>query len=150
MVDVGASVFASSNQDIPTNTITKINFDGAAYDTDAMFDDASDSLVVNTPGRYLLKARLAWIYTATPGGTRNLRIRVNGVLVAFDGQDTTVNSGADAVSQEVSTIVELNTNDVIDLAAAQNTGSNAVSVPQSQGGDSPIVAPQLQAELEEP
>ncbi|MER7000699.1 hypothetical protein [Streptomyces sp. NPDC000410] len=148
-VDVGASVFSTVNQTIPSGMLTQITFNGAAHDTDAMFDPATSSLVVNTPGRYLLKARLLWSFTPTPAGERALYIFVNGTIAALDLQDT-VNIGASGfISQEVSTIIELNAGDVIRVVASQATGNNATS--QSLGLIGPtLLAPQLQAELLEP
>ncbi|MFB6510427.1 hypothetical protein ACFCW4_20875 [Streptomyces virginiae] len=143
-VNVGASLFASANQVIPNQTETRILFTGAVYDTDAMFDATSSTLVVNTPGRYLLKGRLLWSYIASETAHRRLIIEVNGLDTAFDSQPAEDRATGFGVSQDVSTIVRLNEGDVIELNAYQNTGADATSVTLS--GGQAVLAPQLQAE----
>lgn len=143
-VNVGASIFASESQTIPTNAETRITFSGAAYDTDSMFDSTNSTLVVHTAGRYLLKGRILWDFTANDDGQRQLRISVNGSVVAFDGQDTVDAPAGLGTSQDVSTIVQLNAGDVISLRVFQTTGSAATSTWLFTGETN--VAPQLQAE----
>jgi hypothetical protein len=143
-VNVGASIFADESQTIPTNAETPITFSGAAYDTDTMFDSTNSTLEVNTAGRYLLKGRILWDFTANDEGQRQLRISVNGSVVAFDGQDTADAPVGMGTSQDVSTIVQLNVGDVISLRAFQTTGSVATSTWLFTGETN--VAPQLQAE----
>ncbi|MDQ0942533.1 hypothetical protein QFZ67_004238 [Streptomyces sp. V1I1] len=75
---------------------------------------------------------------------RDLAVEVNGSPFAFDEQDTAdIASDGSGISQEVSTIVQLNAGDVISLSAIQTTGSNASSLAVFGGK---VVAPQLQAE----
>ncbi|MFD6183081.1 hypothetical protein [Streptomyces goshikiensis] len=144
IVSAGASVFASTNQTIPTDVRTRVLFSTAAYDTDGMFDAASSTLVVRTAGRYLLKGRLLWDYTVTPNANRELSIGANGDPIAFDTQLATSQVFGFGVSQEVSTIVALNVGDVISLDARQTTGVDATSVTISGGRGA--LSPQLQAE----
>ncbi|WP_405891302.1 hypothetical protein OG427_38140 [Streptomyces sp. NBC_00133] len=143
-VNVGASIFAAESQTIPTNAETQITFSGAAYDTDTMFNSTNSTLEVNTAGRYLLKGRILWDFTANDEGQRQLRISVNGSVVAFDGQDTADAPVGMGTSQDVSTIVQLNVGDVISLRVFQTTGSVATSTWLFTGETN--VAPQLQAE----
>ncbi|MFD9218629.1 hypothetical protein ACFWDI_01020 [Streptomyces sp. NPDC060064] len=139
--NVGVGVTSTTGQTIASGVVTQIAFDAAIYDTNAMFDNPSDTLVVNTPGRYLLKSRLEWnIFVPIPNQNRQLRIRVNGNNVALDLQDTLITSQFGLISQEASVIVPLNVGDRISLAVFQNTGNNALSV------GAPPLAPQLQAE----
>ncbi|MEU6089276.1 hypothetical protein ABZ865_21155 [Streptomyces sp. NPDC047085] len=113
-----------------------------------MFDPSDSSLVVSTPGRYLLKSRLLWQFTPNVEGERELAIEVNGGPVADDVQDTNGVSGfAGAVSQEVSTILPLKAGDRITLHAFQTTGLNASSL---QFNGAQRLAPQLQAEWQAP
>ncbi|MFE7774436.1 hypothetical protein ACFU5O_11115 [Streptomyces sp. NPDC057445] len=109
-----------------------------------MFDSANSTLEVNTAGRYLLKGRILWDFTANDEGQRQLRISVNGSVVAFDGQDTADDPVGMGTSQDVSTIVQLNVGDVISLRVFQTTGSVATSNWLFTGETN--VAPQLQAE----
>ncbi|MEU0397361.1 hypothetical protein ABZ208_32235 [Streptomyces sp. NPDC006208] len=109
-----------------------------------MFDSANSTLVVNTAGRYLLKGRILWDFTPNDEGQRQLRITVNGSVVAFDGQDTADAPVGFGTSQDVSTIVQLNAGDVISLRVFQTTGSDATSRWLFTGETN--VAPQLQAE----
>ncbi|MFF3675817.1 hypothetical protein ACFYYS_17765 [Streptomyces sp. NPDC002120] len=142
-VNVGASLFANADQVIPNQTKTRILFTGAVYDTDAMFDATSSTLVVNTPGRYLLKGRLLWDYIASEAAHRRLTIEVNGLDTAFDSQLAKDRVTGFGISQDVSTIVRLNEGDMIELNAYQTTGADARSVTLSGGA---VLAPQLQAE----
>ncbi|WP_328405297.1 hypothetical protein OHS70_38055 [Streptomyces sp. NBC_00390] len=105
------------------------------------FDDASDSLVVITPGRYLLKGSIVWSYTPSSAATLQLSIIVNDTVEIANVEDA---EGSGTKSQDVFGILELNTGDVISLEAFQNTGANAQSLPIDDRW------PLLQAELVEP
>ncbi|MFE3494333.1 hypothetical protein ACFXOS_14750 [Streptomyces sp. NPDC059175] len=143
ILDVGASIYADDNQQIPSTSTTQINFSEAVYDTDSMFDSANSTLVVRTPGRYLLKSRVRWMQvTPTAGTSLNLSILVNGNAYATDVKPASTGDQ----TQEVSTIVPLNAGDVISLNVFQTTGSTATSVAAS-GSSGVRTAPQLQAEL---
>ncbi|MGW3627388.1 hypothetical protein [Streptomyces sp. NPDC000880] len=124
---------------------TRITFTNADYQTGMVFDPVNSALVVQTPGRYLLKGRLLWRYTESETGSRLLTIRVNGGGFAQDRQDTADIPGAAPalISQEVSTIVELQAGAVIDLVALQDTLNPATSVVES---GVKFFSPQLQAE----
>jgi hypothetical protein len=140
--DAGASVYATDFQTILSGLPTAITFSGAAFDTDAMFDPATSTLRVNTPGRYLIKARVLWGFNAlSPTATRSLRITVNGGIYAEDDQSV---GTTQYQSQEVSTIVQLDEGDAIGLSAYQTTGQGGFSAPLSGAQN---LAPQLQAEL---
>lgn len=144
-VNVGASLFSLLDQGIPNNIATKINFSGAAYDTDGMYDPANSALVVRTGGRYLLTGRILLAYNTNPTGDRSLQIRVNGGARALDVQDTATVPGTGSASQTVSAILQLDAGDVISLYALQRTGTEAVSMATAFGDVT--VAPQLTAEL---
>ncbi|WP_406415459.1 hypothetical protein [Streptomyces sp. NBC_00842] len=122
-VHAGASLFAEVNQVIPDNTLTQIKFSGAEYDTDAMFDSSSSTLVVHTAGRYLLKGQILWSLL-NPGTSADqiLFIMINGNTVARDREL------AEGGQQQVSTILQLNAGDVISLQALQDTGSSGGSL----------------------
>ncbi|MEU1631152.1 hypothetical protein ABZ746_39130 [Streptomyces sp. NPDC020096] len=142
----GAGVFSSTAQTIPTNTTANITFNGVDFDTDSMFDPTTSTLVVHTPGRYLLKSRLFWSFVPTApgaGGERELAVAVNGNPVAVDFQGT--QDAALGVTQEASTIIDLHRGDVISLTVFQNTGQNAASMPFVSG--TRVITPQLQAQL---
>ncbi|MFD8863561.1 hypothetical protein ACFV1F_04030 [Streptomyces sp. NPDC059590] len=146
--NVGASIFADTSQTIPTNIPTKINFTGADFDTDMMFDPMNSTLVVHTAGRYLLKGRILWanlIPIPTEGANRELLINLNGNAIAGDAQNT-VDPGGFELSQDVSTIVQLNVDDVISLSAFQTTGHDATSLHSGGGMSGKTLAPQLVAE----
>ncbi|MER7792649.1 hypothetical protein [Streptomyces sp. NPDC097640] len=146
--NVGASIFADSSQTIPTNIPTKINFTGADFDTDLMFDPMNSALVVHTAGRYLLEGRILWanlIPIPAEGANRELLINLNGNAIAGDAQNT-VDPGGFELSQDVSTIVQLNVDDVISLSAFQTTGHDATSLHSSGGMSGKTLAPQLVAE----
>ncbi|MFB7373113.1 collagen-like protein [Streptomyces sp. NPDC056222] len=144
-VTVGASIYSTTSQVIPSGTPTQITFDGAAYDTDAMFDPMTSTLVVKTPGRYLLKARILWSLAASPdGGFRELSITVNGIKAAYDFSDAADLGGNLGNSQDVSTIMRLNIGDKVGLEANQATGSDGSSLQFATSAQR--LAPQLQAE----
>ncbi|GFH35757.1 hypothetical protein [Streptomyces pacificus] len=146
-VDVGASVFRNAQaQLIPSGTPTQILFDQALYDTDAMFDPVNSTLVVNTPGRYLLNANISW-GKLVPGVNDfySIFLQVNGSNIAFNEQVAT----AAFATQAVTTVLELEEGDVISLMALQNTDNDAVSGTVFGNNFDPL-APVLQAELLEP
>ncbi|MEN3583032.1 hypothetical protein AAH978_02570 [Streptomyces sp. ZYX-F-203] len=141
--DVGASVYLDSgNQTIPTSTVTRVLFDTALYDTDSMFDAADSSLVVNTPGRYLVNANVFWT-NLTPATSRIYEtfLLINGDSVAFNDQEALPTFA----TQGVTAVLDLEEGDRITLAVFQNTGSDAVV--RIVTGNSDPVAPVLQAEL---
>ncbi|MFE5586035.1 hypothetical protein [Kitasatospora sp. NPDC056531] len=147
--DVGAGVFSSKAQTIPTGTTVQITFNGVDFDTDHMFDPTNSTLVVHTPGRYLLKSRFFWSFIPTAlgaGGEREVAVNVNGNPVAVDFQGTV--DGALGVTQEASTIIELKKGDAISLSVFQNTGQDATSVPFVANGKT--ITPQLQAQMVAP
>lgn len=143
-VHVGASLFSSTRQTLADVTAAQIAFDGATYDTDTMFDATTSTLVVKTPGRYLLRGELFWTFTENPQGERSLWISVNGNAVAFDTQDTADIGSSERISQSVSTIFRLNAGDVVSLHAMQDSGADAFSLSAVAGGTN--LAPLLQAE----
>ncbi|MFC9293795.1 hypothetical protein ACFTWH_07045 [Streptomyces sp. NPDC057011] len=143
-VNVGASIFSSLGQSIPHDTPTKIFFSAADYDTDAMFDDAADELVVNTAGRFLLKGKLGWEFgppAPADGKEYMLGIFVNDALAAVDMQNTNPGDTSSGITQDVATTLALDVGDRISLKAYQNTGNPASS--HFFGGS---LAPQLQAD----
>ncbi|RNL72748.1 hypothetical protein EBF04_20680 [Streptomyces sp. I6] len=146
-VDVGASVFrGQAPQAVPSSTLTRVLFDQALYDTDAMFDPADSTLVVNTPGRYLLNANVSWGNLTVDGNrAHDVFLAVNGGNVAFNEQRA-VSSSA---TQAVTTVIELDEGDVISVELFQNTGNDAISQ-RVVGNNSDPLAPVLQAELLEP
>jgi hypothetical protein len=146
-VDAGASVFSTEQQVIEPGLAEQITFNGVAYDTDAMFDDDLDVLVVNTPGRYLLAASVQLQFTPDEDGERELFLTVNGSGVAIDVQDTADGAGV-TPTQTVSTIVQLDAGDEIALHAYQTTDRVARSQPT--GPEAQPYAPRLQAELLQP
>ncbi|MFZ3469869.1 hypothetical protein ACODT3_27665 [Streptomyces sp. 4.24] len=145
-VHVGASVHARANQAIARNTAVQITFDGVTYDTDTMFDAATSTLVVKTPGRYLLRGVLSWQFTEDVDRGRVLFINVNGDAVAYDLQDTADLGDNFNISQDVSAIVPLNAGDVISLHVGHSTAFAASSLGLTSA-DGRSLAPLLQAEL---
>ncbi|MFD9033232.1 hypothetical protein ACFVZW_19080 [Streptomyces sp. NPDC059567] len=144
MVNVGASLFATANQTIPPGIPTQITFNGATYDTDSMFDPMTSTLVVKTPGRYLLKGRILWHFDAPQTGPgRELSITVNGIRAAYDFSDIADLGGNLGQSQDVSTIFRLNVGDRVALEASHTHESDALSL---QFASTHRLAPQLQAE----
>ncbi|MFY1676719.1 MULTISPECIES: C1q-like domain-containing protein [unclassified Streptomyces] len=142
-LDVGASVYRMSGpQTIPSGVTTQVLFDTALYDTDAMFDAADSTLVVNTPGRYLLNANVFWAgLTPLESAIHDVVILVNGGAVAFNSQIVDVTQA----TQAVSVVLDLEEGDEIALTMFQNTGNDASSVALT-GIERPV-SPVLQAEL---
>ncbi|MFD5142800.1 hypothetical protein [Streptomyces sp. NPDC058401] len=120
-------------------------FTGADYDTDAMFDATTSTLVVKTPGRYLLRAALNWNFPENAVGGRVLLIIVNGVAVAFDGQDTADVGINGDISQDVSVIIPLKAGDVISVQVSQSSGGTGYSSFLATGPTQHVL-PLLQAE----
>ncbi|MFE4304978.1 hypothetical protein ACFRR6_02775 [Streptomyces sp. NPDC056891] len=147
-INVGASIFSTTRQSFPPlGLATAVTFDGAVYDTDSMFDPTTSTLVVKTPGRYLLKGRIMWeLSNLAVNGSRELWITVNGTNAAYDLSDTGDLAGGRENSQEVSTILPLSVGDRIGLKAAQATGPGGIGASVPAFNTTHRLAPQLQAE----
>ncbi|MEV7509113.1 hypothetical protein AB0O42_17085 [Streptomyces sp. NPDC089922] len=142
--DVGVSVYGTDIQAVPYAVATRVTFTGAVYDTDGMFNPADSTLTVQTAGRYLIQGRVLWGFGGTSTDAfRSVRINVNGGVYAEDDQPI---DGL-AASQTVSTILQLDEGDTINLSVFQTGQLGAQIDPAFDPGSGQRLAPQLQAEL---
>ena len=70
----GARVRRTTNQDVPTGTVTTVSFDTQDYDNDAMWEGVvnPDRLTIQTEGIYLIVGQVHWL--ANVGGDRQTLI----------------------------------------------------------------------------
>jgi hypothetical protein len=108
---------------INNNTATKVPFAaaGVIYDTDGMFSDSNDWIVINTAGIYTIRIQLD-LTAVNATGIRQAGIMVNNSFVQVSdvkaGDGTTV--GVDTV--EVEMTVPCSPGDFYYLQAFQNSG----------------------------
>lgn len=119
----------SSTQAIATATVSTIGFDNpqpaSAWDSDSFYDPAASTtrVTVNTPGCYDVKASVAWAGSA--GGTiRVAWLHKNGSAATRYGSDARAPFAAAQVFCNISTEMQLNRGDYIELIVFQDSGGN--------------------------
>lgn len=128
---VSAKACFTSDQSIPDNANTVIDWNSEQFDTDDIHDNITNNsrLTCKTAGRYIVQGQISWAASAT--GRKEIFIRLNGVTdVAHykeridDGTDTSETSW-----MQVHALLNLNVNDYVELLVFQNSGVavNAVS-----------------------
>jgi hypothetical protein len=120
---VGVALSDSSDQSIPNNTSTAVNFDSEKYDTSGFHDNAVNNSRITIPagkaGYYLVIAKIDWYNNTT--GRRNVQIRKNGTNIASAFLGALIN---EEVHNQVSTIVNLAVNDYLEIFAYQTSGGS--------------------------
>jgi len=56
--ELGSAAYSSTDQTIPTGSVTRIELDTEIYDDEGELDLANNRIVVNEDGRYLLQGRV--------------------------------------------------------------------------------------------
>lgn len=127
-VGIGARVYRTTGQSIPSATFTAISFDTERYDQDALWDVANPTrLTCTRAGIYLIVG--AVIYATGATGQRQTGIRLNGATFL-----AAVNGGV-AVATTIfpchnpTTICQLAVGNYVELVAYQDSGG-AVNVAQ--------------------
>jgi hypothetical protein len=81
----GVRVIETSNQTIPTSTVTPITFDTETFDTDGYHDNVTNNHRLTVPsglgGYYLIQAQVRWENGSGGGSYRRAWIRVNGSTI---------------------------------------------------------------------
>jgi hypothetical protein len=118
----GARVHNDANISVATATITALTFNTERWDTDDIHSTVSNTsrLTCKTAGIYLVIGNMSYASNST--GTREALIRVNGVTLM--AQSRVVGVSASSAYIVVSTILDLEIADYVELVAYQNSGGN--------------------------
>lgn len=118
---IGARVYRTTNQTIPTGIGTLVSFDAERWDTDNCWSSAQPTrLVCNTPGWYMITCNIAWAANAT--NQRMISISLNGTIrIARDTRGANPNG---LTVQSVATIWPLTTGDYLEVLVFQDSGGN--------------------------
>ena len=121
--DISCRVTKTSDQTIPNNTLTAINWDSESYDTDGMHDTVTNNsrITFNTAGKYSVTAQSSW--QSNGSGARVLDIVKNGNTGTPIGRTKMPNTDTGA-ENIVSYVGEFAVNDYIELCVFQNRGGN--------------------------
>lgn len=107
----------AADQAIPNSAATVVTFDTSEYDTDTMFDDATDSFIIKSPGRYDVKAGVSFATNAL--GVRDVEIRLNGSDIAVTQVDpAALNNTELCASADFTGAI----GDVLQVVVFQNSG----------------------------
>lgn len=118
----GCNVYrATSEQTIPTGTVTKVEFNNEKYDIQNEFDSTTNYRFTATKaGKYLITVGLGYIYI-TDGSRCQIHVKVNGGLVALSQFHA---SYTELLYIPVSKVIDLAAGDYIEIYAYQDTGGN--------------------------
>lgn len=130
----------SSNQSIPTGTVTALLFNTEQYDV----SDASVSMHDNSTNNSRLTCKVGGIYHITGNirfaantiGIRQLQILLNGTTVIAQKNQNANSSGA--THMDISTDYALNYNDYVELTAFNGSSSAINSEVHSSGNSAPV------------
>jgi hypothetical protein len=121
---VGASVYKSATQSIPTATETILTFPNENFDTDAYHDNSTNNGRFTIPsgkdGKYLLVANVNW--DGSNSGNRQAYFTKNGTTTMVMLES--VNAGTRGVGYCLSTILALVAGDYVDIRVWQNSGAS--------------------------
>jgi hypothetical protein len=111
----------SSNQTIPNNSLTYVQFDSAVFDTAGLFDPANPQ-VLKAPiaGLYLLTGSLRWAPNATGNRFAAFEVAPSFNYAAADWRSAV--TGGDATDHEFSTLVALQANQTVRIRVYQTSG----------------------------
>lgn len=118
---IGAAVYRSAVQTIPTTTWTTLSFSAAYYNTDNTWAVASPTLLrVRTPGLYIVTAFLDYVPNAT--GVRYLEIAYNATSAGYVSISATPAGFGAGLSHSV--LISLVENDYLYVRTFQNSGGD--------------------------
>jgi hypothetical protein len=111
----------SSNQTIPNNSLTYVQFDSAVFDTAGLFDPANPQ-VLKAPiaGLYLLTGSLRWAPNATGLRFAAFEVAPSFNFVAADWRNPI--TGGEATDHEFSSLVALQANQTVRIRVYQTSG----------------------------
>jgi hypothetical protein len=103
-----------------SNTLyEQVRFDELQFGSGVTFDDATDALILDVAGRYVVYGEGLW--TTDPDGLRAISLSQNGSEVAFDVRNALTGN---ETSNAVSTLIQANAGDTLTLVAAQDSGGS--------------------------
>ena len=120
--DFVSRVTLGTDQTIPTDTITTVNWDTIDIEQPAVIDAdlTNNQITVKAPGRYLINGQIRWGTGFAAGDTIQLRIDKNGGLA---GRTTKPHTGSAVMTcQRIQANLGLSAGDVITLSVYQNSG----------------------------
>ncbi len=115
----------NASYSVPNNVATKVPFAaaGAVFDTDAMLVDASDWIIINTPGIYRIRIAVDFSWTNITGH-RWIGLMVNNSFVqASDDRAASETSAVGADTRVVEVMRTCNSGDFFYIQAFQNSGA---------------------------
>ena len=118
-VGIGARVYRSTNQSIPTGTLTAITFDATRYDTDGLWAAGTPTrLTCTRPGIYLACGGVRFAANGTGG--RAVQIGVNGTAY---GSSFGPPIAGDATDVQATTVVQVAVGDYVEVFVYQTSGA---------------------------
>lgn len=121
----GARVYNSSSQTLVSGEDTAIVFDAEDYDTNAIHDNSTNNtrLTCKTAGKYQVSGMLVYANSST--GYRLAYIRMTrGSTVTYQALSNMPAINGDATFVNISSIIELQVDDYLELVGRHTQGSN--------------------------
>ena len=116
----------TANQDIPDDTVTKIELNAVSYDKNSEFDIITDHrFITNKAGYYLVIGQITWLPNDTPNYAVT-KIYKNGSRILDSYNTRPANSLYTSVN--VSDVVYLDVGDYLELWGYQDNGAGNVEV----------------------
>ena len=118
------SVYHNVNQSVATGVLTTLSFNSERADTKGMHDleNNNSRLTCKESGKYLITANVTFSMLSAVGA-RSLNLRLNGNTFIAHINNTPPAANVE-VGMNVSTIIELNENDYVEVVVWQATDSS--------------------------
>jgi len=117
---IGARVYRTTNQSIPHNTNTALQFDAETYDTANFHDNVTNNTRLTIPyaGKYSISASIDFVQNTT--GTRHVFFLINGTtfIAGNTGPATTLPNTTVALEAKYS----FSAGDYVECLVYQNSG----------------------------
>jgi len=119
---VKVRAFKAVNQTVPKTTWTKVAYEAREYDSLGLFNTNLSRFVPNQNGFYQLYATVR--YEQSTQGARELAVYRNGIAHAYGS--TVAASGPSPLGVTVSDVIDLTTNDYIEVYTYQSSNGDTV------------------------
>lgn len=118
---IGARVYSSANQTIPSYVLTPLNFNLERYDTNIIHDNIINNsrLTAKTPGKYLICGSIQWDIGDI--GFRGILIVKNGIKTIAEDTGLPISSMAGKF-MSICTIYQLNVDSYVELKVIHSKG----------------------------
>jgi len=126
----GIHVWKNAGQTVANNTGTKVTYTEEFYDPNNDWDASNSKFIVPEDGKYLITAGVRFS-SGTNGYMTHLYFYVNGAVKTYS--DNTSGSGT-GINTTHTHILELSTNDFVEIYASHNQGSSMVFEADSTTG----------------